>query len=874
MTVITPSELAFEYDFLKLLGEGANGKTWLAKSRQNGDLVAVKSLKMSGDMKQLELFVREAETLQSLDVPGIPRFYQSIIPENPLAEPCYIIQEYVKFPSLQNMLDDGKIFSELETLNILKKLVLILNILQTQYVPPIIHRDIKPSNVLCEMKDDEVKALYLIDFGAVANPQKKSGGSTIAGTFGYMAPEQMLGEATIQSDFYSLGTVAIHLLTGVSPVELEADVFTLKFDDLIQEKAPKTSNSMITLIHWLTKPNASKRPKKAQNLMSALEIVAKQKTFNPEELNGEFVPVEVRKLSILDRIKVSLLLVFDKKMDESWKKTACTIHQINASNLEYTYIVNGRTYAGTERAPSWMKLDQFKRSLPVETEVNFHPNDPRYHQIDLLITSDVDFVMRWRVFEPNAELQLYFKTRNETSPLIDWGDGTKDTQYTHIYSKPGLYDVRVFGGDIRWRSSEFKETVPITESESQNTNPIELVGIVQWGAVHLDSGAFACCHILGNEDFIWPPSNKVPFIDDARSMFAHSPRFKGDLSQWDVSNVTDMSWMFYGAAAFKGDLSLWDVLNVKDMSWMFDGASSFNGDLSLWNVTNVMDMHGMFKDASSFNGDLSQWNVSNVMDMNWMFKDASSFNGDLSQWDVSNVKYMVWMFKNAASFNGDLSQWDVSNVTDMSHMFDGASSFNSDLSQWNVSNVTDMHAMFEKAVSFNGDLSQWDVSNVMDMHEMFEKAVSFNGDLSQWDVSNVTDMSQMFDCASSFNSDLSQWNVSNITDMRRMFYGASSFNADLSQWDVSNVTNMRFMFYDASSFNADLSQWDVSNVKDMRSMFYGASSFNADLSQWDVSNVKDMFGMFYGATSFNGDLSRWNIKHLKGDRSSLEKYIH
>ena len=39
--------------------------------------------------------------------------------------------------------------------------------------------------------------------------------------------------------------------------------------------------------------------------------------------------------------------------------------------------------------------------------------------------------------------------------------------------------------------------------------------------------------------------------------------------------------------------------------------SEFNGDISKWDVSNVTDMEGMFR-FSKFNGDLSNWDVSNV----------------------------------------------------------------------------------------------------------------------------------------------------------------------------------------------------------------------------------------------------------------------
>merc|ERR1712178_1684 len=70
---------------------------------------------------------------------------------------------------------------------------------------------------------------------------------------------------------------------------------------------------------------------------------------------------------------------------------------------------------------------------------------------------------------------------------------------------------------------------------------------------------------------------------------------------------------------------------------MFVGASNFNGDLSSWDVSQVTTMTSMFNGASSFNGDLSSWDVSSVTKMDRMFDGASSFNGDLSSWDVSKV---------------------------------------------------------------------------------------------------------------------------------------------------------------------------------------------------------------------------------------------
>ena len=50
----------------------------------------------------------------------------------------------------------------------------------------------------------------------------------------------------------------------------------------------------------------------------------------------------------------------------------------------------------------------------------------------------------------------------------------------------------------------------------------------------------------------------------------------GDISNWDVSNVTNMREMFLHATSFNQPLNNWDVSNVTDMRRMFNGARSFN----------------------------------------------------------------------------------------------------------------------------------------------------------------------------------------------------------------------------------------------------------------------------------------------------------
>ncbi|MBQ1924750.1 MAG: serine/threonine protein kinase [Proteobacteria bacterium] len=276
----TPHQLRFKYRYERILGEGTNGKTFLATDLFTGKYVAIKALKLvqSENFKSFELFKREAETLSSIQVPGVPQFYQSILSDK-LGEACYIVQEYIDAPSIQNYLNDGRIFSERETLTIMQKVAAILHVLHSQYSPPIIHRDIKPSNLLCRLPESsdkeawEALKIYLIDFGAVANAHSNSDKSTIAGTIGYMAPEQNFGESQPQTDLYALGATALHMLTGVPPYEMDFDTYSLKYEEALDLNAPKTSAGMRDLLGRLLNYSIDKRPATSAELMRMIANV-------------------------------------------------------------------------------------------------------------------------------------------------------------------------------------------------------------------------------------------------------------------------------------------------------------------------------------------------------------------------------------------------------------------------------------------------------------------------------------------------------------------------------------------------------------------------------------------------------------------------
>ena len=204
----------------------------------------------------------------------------------------------------------------------------------------------------------------------------------------------------------------------------------------------------------------------------------------------------------------------------------------------------------------------------------------------------------------------------------------------------------------------------------------------------------------------------------------------GHISNWDTSEVTDMSKLFLSAHTFNQPLNNWDVSKVKSMHAMFDNAHIFNQSLNNWDVSNVTDMSNMFAIAESFNLPIGNWDVSNVIDMSGMFALAESFNQPIGNWDVSKVSNMGGMFIEAKSFNQPIGNWNVSNVNDMSRMFSIAESFNQPIGNWDVSNVTNIDSMFDNAESFNQSLEKWKLK------KLEAPELKFDFDINQWLTNN------------------------------------------------------------------------------------------------------------------------------------------
>jgi eukaryotic-like serine/threonine-protein kinase len=261
-----------QYQILGILGQGGTAITYAAKDLQSGQKVALKvlSLQRMQDFKVLELFEREAQTLKQLNHPAIPRYLDYFQVDEPHTRSFYLVQQLAIGQPLTILIERGWKPDEATVQQIAIQTLEILVYLQ-QLVPPVIHRDIKPQNLIYS----EEGQILLVDFGAVQDTYHNTmtGGSTVVGTYGYMAPEQFCGQAVLSTDLYGLGTTLLFLLTQKPPSELHQRKLKIHFRSGIS-----LSNRFADWLERMIEPVADDR---FQSAVEALAVLNGQQAIVP-----------------------------------------------------------------------------------------------------------------------------------------------------------------------------------------------------------------------------------------------------------------------------------------------------------------------------------------------------------------------------------------------------------------------------------------------------------------------------------------------------------------------------------------------------------------------------------------------------------------
>ncbi len=232
---IKSSEILFDkFEIIDCLKKDAQTGVYLANHVYLGKKIILKTLDTSklSENSILERFKREAKILAKLTHPNIIK----VLDFGTYHEFFYISFEHFESINLRELINKNNLTVE-KKINLF---IQLLNALKAAHKNQIIHRDIKPENILVNANLE----LKIADFGLalVSNEKSLTKNTSILGTPTYMAPEQINGEKTFQTDIFSAGLVVYELFSGVNPIL--GDEITITINNIINFDDEKLINAI------------------------------------------------------------------------------------------------------------------------------------------------------------------------------------------------------------------------------------------------------------------------------------------------------------------------------------------------------------------------------------------------------------------------------------------------------------------------------------------------------------------------------------------------------------------------------------------------------------------------------------------------------
>jgi len=217
--MLSSGTLLGRYRIEQMLGQGRAGVVYRAFDTAIERAVAIKCLRTellarppSDAAVRMDVLFEEAKLVGLLNHPHVAAVFDM----GTSAEVPYIVMEYVQGATLKSGLAQTRT-DPASVPQILGFIVMVARALHYVHQRGVLHGDIKPANLIVTPQGTP----KIMDFGVARRRQARkpsAGESVIAGTPGYMAPEQLRGkDIDARADVFALGVVAYEWLAGRKP---------------------------------------------------------------------------------------------------------------------------------------------------------------------------------------------------------------------------------------------------------------------------------------------------------------------------------------------------------------------------------------------------------------------------------------------------------------------------------------------------------------------------------------------------------------------------------------------------------------------------------------------------------------------------------
>ena len=263
-----------KYEVGAEIGHGGNATVYLAIQRNLDRKVALKVLlpALRADPGYLERFHLEARSIAKLRHPNIVTIYD----EGEEHGVHYIAMEFFEGKDLHRIVSEKGNLSVQEAVEMAK---CIAGALDYAHSNGIVHRDVKSSNIIMTSAGTAV----LTDFGIAQSGTRSARTKTgsLLGTPEFMSPEQAAGKTVGPgTDFYSLGVVLYHAMSGHYPFQGESPIATIQ-KILYEDPVPlgrlvKLPRALEHVIERCLVKDPEKRVKDGKELIELLNAVTEE----------------------------------------------------------------------------------------------------------------------------------------------------------------------------------------------------------------------------------------------------------------------------------------------------------------------------------------------------------------------------------------------------------------------------------------------------------------------------------------------------------------------------------------------------------------------------------------------------------------------